>query len=132
MGIVMNDYRQAANAIEAKRARVAAKALDDALGSASSADALELDGSWYVVTSGTGEGYDFAYDPCVVGHPDNFGDGWDYSAWCAETSPVEDRSVAAAYYLLNDGALLGTSGSCQPVLSDDDRELLDLARRVLA
>lgn len=127
----MDDYRKAANAIEAKRARVAAKALDDALGSASSADAQELDGAWYVVTSGTGEGYDFAYDPPDV-NPEHFGDGWDYSAWCAETSPIEDRKVAAAYYLLNDGALLGTSGSCQPVLSDDDRELLDLARRVLA
>ena len=114
----------------AREAKAAAKALDEALNQGCSAEAYELDGAWYVVTSGTGEGYDFAYDVNDVVIDEVSADDWDYSAWCSGVSPTEDKRVAAAYYLLRDGAMLGTAGSCTPVLSDEERAVLDVAREM--
>lgn len=125
----MNDYKKHADAREAARARLAAKTLNDA---GCDAVAAELDGAWYVVVNGASEcDLDTVYDVADIRIEDVTRDGWN-PAELSELDPIVDRNVAAAYYLLNDGALLYGPLFGQPVLSDDDRELLDLARRVLA
>lgn len=110
----------------ARSAQAAAAALDEAFNPGVSATAIKLDSTWYVVTSGTGEGYDFAYDVSDVDVAEVSAEDWDYSAWCATHSPVSDRGVAVAYYL-GHGSILGEDG-CSAILTDSERELLDLVR----
>lgn len=102
-----------------------AAALNRALGGQECrASIFTLDGHRYVVTTGTGEGYDFAYEPDDVGE---IGDGWDYSTWCNGVQPVTDERVAIAYYMQT-GRILGVGGSCVPVLSEDQIATLDIVR----
>lgn len=109
-------------------AKARAAALDRAFGQDASADAHRLCGSWYVVTRGTGEGYDFAYeatdvDPAVVSAPD-----WNYSEWCSSVGVDNDLDVAVAYYMA-EGRQLGDSGG-SPVLTAAQLEALTIARNL--
>lgn len=128
----------------AASARRAASDLRDLLSQGCTVRAHELDGSWYVVTSGTGEGT-FAYavddddDPldleagwvrCEDGdradrtRVDDDGEEveerWDYSTWCASSvvGPEDDLRVAVAYYLA-EGDRLNRGGACDSILSDE-------------
>lgn len=125
---------------EAGDAEARAEALHAAMGGRPdvTAEAIELDGAWYVVTTGTGEGIDFAYDPedididVVSASPVRNADGdtvsgWDYSEWCSGVSPIETLDVAVAYYM-EQGRLLGRTGSCMPVLSKEQVAVLKIAR----
>lgn len=125
---------------EASDAEARADALCAALGGRPdvTAEAIELDGVWYVVTTGTGEGIDFAYEPdnidvdVVSALPVRNVDGdivsgWDYSDWCSGVSPIETLDVAVAYYM-EQGRLLGRTGSCMPVLSKEQVAVLKIAR----
>lgn len=84
-------------------------------------------GRLYAVTQGTGErsyGRDgggqcaFAYAASDLCAADLRPEGWDYSEWCQEISPVEGaglaRKLARVY-----GLRLTVGGSCAPVLSDE-------------
>lgn len=117
----------------------AAESLEAALGQGCTATALCLAGSWYVVTSGTGEGYDYAYDADDVDPEDvsrepvrdeegEMVGGWDYTSWCSSVTPCEDLDIAVEYYM-REGGILGTAGSCRPVLSDEQIRVLAIARR---
>lgn len=120
-------------ATAAAAAKRAALALTEALGGSAfcgpSADAYCLDGTWYVVTSGTGEGCDFAYlaDSIVVDTV--AAEDWDYSEWCIHISPVRDVRVAVAYYLLT-GREIGENGSCRLLLTDDQIMALRIAQEL--
>lgn len=125
MGIVSNADYAAANL-----ARIVAEALDAQLGRDSDAESVLVDGTWYVVTSGTGEGYDYAYEVDDIDLDlDDLRDNeeWDYSMWCNGVTPIEDRTVAVAYYI-STGRHLGTVGGCGSQISEDDAELLDIVR----
>lgn len=123
---------------ERRDAEARARALTDAFGgSGASASAYQYQGSWYVVTTGTGEGYDFAYDvedvdPADVSRPrvkSDDGDvvsGWDYSEWCTRVSPVTDLDVATLYYVAT-GRRLGQGGGGS-VLSAEQIKALDIVR----
>lgn len=104
-----------------------AAALSKAFSQGVDAEAYRLGGNWYVVTSGTGEGYDFAYDASDVVIADVSAEGWDYSAWCSGVSPDEDLTIAVEYYMQT-GRRLGTAGSCTSILSDEQIAVLDIAR----
>lgn len=113
-------------------AKSAARTLDEAFGQGASAEAMLLDGCWYVVTTGTGEG-NFAYDPDEVAEtvPKFVTDGkFDYSEWCnASASPSEDERVAIAYYLAT-GRHLHEAGTCTRILSDEVSRILDIVCEV--
>lgn len=104
----------------------AARALSDALHrtGGGSADAYELAGDWYVVTEGTGEGVDFAYDPHSVDVEAVGREGWGYTDdFCQSTQPCHDVAVASAYYVAT-RRLLGRAGACTPILSDEQIKAL--------
>lgn len=103
-----------------------AAALQTAFGGNSSAYAYTLDGSEYVVTSGTGEGCDFAYEAEDI-DPESFTADWDYSDWCNGVTVASDLRIAVAYYMQT-GRVLGHSGSCSPALTDEQVKALEVAR----
>lgn len=115
-------------AMQRDQALAAAVALSEALGEGHGAVApYLLGGTWYVVTSGTGEG-EFAYWPEDL-DPDLLARGdWDYDGFCGAVSPCATLAVAVAYYLQT-GRDLCRSGSCVRVLSHDQRLVLDIVRR---
>ena len=108
-------------------AKRVAKELRAAFRGHNSADALRLAGEWLVVTSGTGEGFDYAYDPQAIDGTVG-GEGWDYSEWCARTSHVYDRDTAIAYYMQTQREL-GSAGGGSAVLDEDEIALLKIACR---
>jgi hypothetical protein len=147
----------AAETVTARRqAEEAASALQDRLGQGCQTEALCVDGVWYVVTAGTGEG-NFAYDAQAVEDldldagittdddevredieagvsPDEARERhtrWDYSTWCSSSSVdiSDDVRVAVAYYI-ETGKHLHVGGSCARILSDRDVEIIDAVEAV--
>lgn len=86
-------------------------------GVAVTASMVDVDGVAYVLTQGTGEGVDFAYDADEV-------EAWlderedapaDYSAdFCNDVTPTDDVDVAFA--LAKEGYRLGRGGTCALIL----------------
>ncbi len=94
------------------------------------AEAYRLDGEEYIVTSGTGEGYDFAYLASDISLDDIEAIESDYSAWCASHSYViSDLRIAVAYYMQT-GERLARDGACVSVLSEEQIEALKIAREM--
>lgn len=98
-----------------------AKNLEKALGQGCSATSYEVDGTQYIVTTGTGEGC-FAYD---AGKVERFldrleegGKEFDYTEFCAAVSPDADRDLAVA--LAAHDVRICAAGVCAPVLTDDE------------
>ncbi len=108
-------------------AKAKAEALDRAL-TQSSAEAVKLDGTWYVLMTGTGEGYAFAYDPDDLDRADLARPDWDYSAWCSGVSPMSDKRVAIACYMKTDHWL--GEGGASSILTEAEYALLDLVKKV--
>jgi len=107
-----------------------ARAFQAALSQGCTATAYTLDGSDYIVTSGTGEGYDFAYDADDIDIDVVSADDWDYSSWCASGPDTHsDIDVAVAYYMQT-GRVLGEGGACVPALTEAQIEVLSIARRL--
>jgi hypothetical protein len=113
-----------------------------ALGAVISAKAIQIDGGWYVVTTGAGD-VTFAY-AIVSASGLNLDSGWiwerwDYSTWrkTSLVSTCADRRVAIAYYILeggllnvrNGGRIVG--GTYTSVLSTRDVEIIDETRAIL-
>jgi hypothetical protein len=121
-----------------------------ALGAVISAKAIQIDGGWYVVTTGAGD-VTFAY-AIVSASGLNLDSGWlqvkdgvriwerwDYSTWrkTSLVSTCADSRVAIAYYLLeggllnvrNGGRIVG--GTYTSVLSTRDVEIIDETRAIL-
>lgn len=90
------------------------------------ATAFETETESYVITSGTGEGGDFAY---LASDVERFCEGRErahYSEdFCASVSPVEDVEVAWA--ALADGAVLCRAGDCRAILQGARCEAGDTA-----
>jgi len=114
---------------EKENAEKAAVALQRAFGDTSTAYAMLLNGTWYVVTSGTGEGCSFAYDPEDMDIESLDNPDWNYSEWCSRVMPVEDRDIAVAAYMA-DNVYLGHTGSCETILTAKECNLLDIAGQV--
>jgi hypothetical protein len=92
-----------------------ASALGEALGTGASVTAWKLDGQWFVVTSGTdATPWDYAYHAQDVDIGEVSAKKWDYSAWCAWSTPCEEAEVARAYFEAT-GQRLGTAGSGKAV-----------------
>lgn len=90
------------------------------------ATAFETETESYVITSGTGEGGDFAY---LASDVEAFCEGREsahYSEdFCAEVSPVEDAALAWA--ALAEGAVLCRAGDCRAILKGERCEGGDTA-----
>lgn len=143
------------NAIEttvdlASVARSEARAMRTLLGEGCSVDAVEVDGDWYVVTDGTGEGK-FAYpiddedgldlesgwvaceDDQRAERTRTNDDGeeieerWDYSIWCSSSNvgPTDDLRVAIALYLADYGRI-SMGGTCRHVISDEQLKAIEI------
>ncbi len=110
-------------------------ALEEGFRGLSSAAVYDINGTIYVVTSGTGEGQDYAYEVPGSESLDTLEHAiatheWSYSSWCStggiEGSPdyTTDRNDAVAYYMATSRPL-GDGGS--PILTVEEMTILDLA-----
>lgn len=89
---------------------------------------ITVDGTEYIVTTGTGEmGYGdrggsaaFAY---LAADVDAMEQVEDYSAFCDRATTEEDRDLAIAL-AAREGLRLTRAGACQPVLTDDEWDLI--------
>lgn len=94
---------------------------------------LEVDGQWYIVTIGTGDG-NFAYKAEDVRgwldeHEDdlfNLDDdtGGSYQSFCDNVSPVEDHEVAVRVYSVI-GVVIDEGGTCYSQLYEDEVNCID-------
>jgi hypothetical protein len=116
--------------------------LNDKLGAGGCAEAIRLNGDWYVVTTGTGDGI-CAYcpedlkidqDAAALAAEAREQDretprDWSYQIFCDRNNYVVGLDVAVAYYLMT-GRSLSDGGS--DILSEDHQELLDVVRKIRA
>jgi hypothetical protein len=122
----------AATTITEQDAQARAAALDAALSEGITAEAHYLVGAWYVVTSGTREGYDFAYPAEDVDVAEVLAPGWNFGDWWERVLPTEDLEVAIEYYVGRarcgcSTRLLGAAVGCEAILTDKQIETLDVA-----
>lgn len=93
---------------------------------------LHVDGYDYVITYGTGEGVAFAYEADVF--DDAFSRTTTYQDFCDAISPVEEGGWLRQIAIVAAAKLrerVAVAGSCRPVLSDAEYELVCTAARLL-
>lgn len=137
----------------ASRATGLARELRNLFDGAGDASAVLLAGTWYVVTTGTGDGV-FAYD---LGSVEDGCKAWraaaskleevgrehgvgseryeaqhavsGYPAFCDAASPNDCERIAVAAYLRDD-TILDAAGTCTSILSGEARRVLDIAKEL--